>query len=153
VVPLKQAQAEVRQRVEHAVPRGTPFCLPTNRPITQIPLRCSSGTDGATRSWTDELAGVSVTVTAQPRWTWDFGSGARYQTGNPGGAYPQTAVAHTYRTPGTRTVGLTTTWTGEYTVEGLGPFPLAPIEQFQGIPVSIGQARAVVTLPQGSNRG
>lgn len=153
VVPVRQAQTQVRQRVEHAVPRGVPFCLPNHHPITQIPLRCSSGTDGEARSWTDVLAGISVTVSTRPRWVWDFGSGARYETGNPGGSYPQTAVAHTYRTPGERTVGLTTIWSGEYTMDGLGPFPLAPIEQYQGIPVSIGQGRAVVTLPSGTGRG
>lgn len=153
VLPVKDAQIQVRERVEHSVPRGAPFCLPNHQPITQIPLRCSSGTDGAARSWTDVLAGVNVTVSARPRWVWDFEPGARHETASPGGSYPQTAVAHTYRTPGERTVGLTTIWSGEYTMDGLGPFPLAPIEQFQGIPVSIGQARAVVTLPSGTRHG
>lgn len=153
VVPVREAQTQVRQRVEHAVPRGTPFCLPNHQPITQIPLRCSSGSDGAARSWTDTLAGISVNVSARPHWVWDFGSGARFETDSPGGVYPHTAVAHTYRTPGARTVGLTTIWSGEYTMDGLGPFPLAPIEQYQGIPVNIGQARAVVTLPSGIGRG
>lgn len=152
VVPVQEAQTQVRQRVEHAVPRGEPFCLPNHQPITQIPLRCSSGSDGAARSWTDVLAGVRVTVTARPRWVWDFEPGSRYETANPGGAYPNTAVAHTYRSPGARTVGLTTIWSGEYTMDGLGPFSLAPIEHYHGIPVSIGQARGMVTLPSGVRR-
>jgi hypothetical protein len=42
----------------------------------------------------------------------------------PGGAWPDKSVSYTYGQPGTRQVSVTTTWQGQFMVDGLGPFPV-----------------------------
>ena len=42
----------------------------------------------------------------------------------PGGPWPDLSVAHTYRTPGTRQVWVSTRWQCEFSVDGRGPFPV-----------------------------
>jgi hypothetical protein len=58
-------------------------------------------------------------------------------------------VSHTYRTPGARSIRVTTEWRGSFTADGLGPFPLPVIKQVAEFPIVIGQARAVLTRSQG----
>ncbi len=60
--------------------------------------------------------GVDVRVTPV-EYTWDFGDGTTLTTADPGSPYPDFDVTHLYSSLGTRTVSLTTTWTGEYRVD------------------------------------
>jgi hypothetical protein len=63
------------------------------------------------------ILGLAVRVRATPlRFRWTYGDGAALSTANAGGPYPQLDTAHTYRRPGTRTVRLSTTYRGEYSV-------------------------------------
>lgn len=68
------------------------------------------------------ILGLPVRVRATPlRFRWTYGDGGTLSTANAGGPYPQLDTAHTYRRPGRRTVQLSTTYRGEYSVTG-GPW-------------------------------
>lgn len=70
-----------------------------------------------------QTAGIAVTVTAAPAsWEWIFegDADAAVRVTEPGGPYPDHAVAHRYRRPNEReTVTLVTTWTGSYAIRGV----------------------------------
>jgi hypothetical protein len=67
------------------------------------------------------LLGTPVLVRARPTaWTWTYGDGSSRTFTTPGGPYPDLGTAHTWTAPGRRTVTLTTTWSGTYSVAG-GP--------------------------------
>ncbi|WP_432511928.1 PKD domain-containing protein [Kineococcus sp. SYSU DK001] len=97
----------------------------TGQALLNVPLvlRTTGGT--VTRDTT--VLGFPVTIRATPTdWTWDLGDGAGIgPTSDPGRAYPHQTLTHTYTEPGDRTITLTTTWSGEYTIAGL---PYRPIE-------------------------
>lgn len=67
-----------------------------------------------------DLLGYAMEVEATPsRFTYDFGDGsAPLTTASPGRPWPDQDTTHVYRRLGTRTITLTTTWTGRYRVAG-----------------------------------
>ena len=75
------------------------------------------------------ILGTPVSVRATPvEWAWDFGAGTEpFVTSAPGGPYPNLDVTQIYRrTAAGQSIGLTITWTGEYQVNGTGPWlPIA----------------------------
>jgi hypothetical protein len=81
-------------------------------------------TDPSPQTLTTSVLGVPVTVRATPtRFSWDLGDGsAPLLTADPGAPYPHHTVARAYDRPGTYAVVLTTTWAGEYQVDGVGPW-------------------------------
>jgi len=77
-------------------------------------------TDPAMVHLTTDLLGYPMEVEATPsRFTYDFGDGsAPLATTSPGAPWPHQDTSHVYRRLGTRTITLTTTWTGRYRVVG-----------------------------------
>ncbi|WP_378096957.1 hypothetical protein [Cellulomonas sp. T2.31MG-18] len=77
-------------------------------------------TDPAVVHLTTDLLGYPMEVEATPsRFTYDFGDGsAPLATTSPGAPWPHQDTSHVYRQLGTRTITLTTTWTGRYRVVG-----------------------------------
>ena len=62
--------------------------------------------------------GVTIRAIAQS-YAWDFGDGsAPLSTADPGRPYPNASISHVYRAAAVRTIRLTTTWSGEYLVDG-----------------------------------
>lgn len=77
--------------------------------------------DPAPQTLTATVLGRAVEVRATPSsYTWDYGDGSDpLTTTSPGHPYPSHDVHHTYAAPGTYTITLTTTWTGQYRVAGV----------------------------------
>lgn len=67
-----------------------------------------------------DLLGYPVEVQATATsYSWDYGDGsAALVTTSPGHAYPNHDVHHSYARPGTYTITLTTTWSGQYRIAG-----------------------------------
>ncbi|MEW9263469.1 PKD domain-containing protein [Kineococcus endophyticus] len=108
-------------------------------------------TTGGTVVRDTTVLGFPVRIRATPTsWTWDLGDGSRLgPTSDPGRAYPRQTLTHTYTTPGDRTVTLTTTWSGEYSIAGL---PYRPVEGTAttvspGVGVHVLAGRNVLTAP------
>lgn len=108
-------------------------------------------TTGGTVVRDTTVLGFPVRIRATPTsWTWDLGDGTRLgPTSDPGRPYPRQTLTHTYTSPGDRTVTLTTTWSGEYSIAGL---PYRPVEGTAttvspGIGVHVLAGRNVLTAP------
>ncbi len=129
----------VRDHFIDRLPDAHPQFQPAAGALAQVPAIFAAGQPGTIGRDTFDLAGFTVVLTADATWTWDFGDGHSQTYDRPGGAYPNDDVTHTYTSSEDRTVVLTTTWAGEFLVDGLGPFEVA------GAPVT--QVSAPLELP------
>ncbi len=122
---------QVRDHFIDLLPGQAPSFQPAGGALVNVPALFAAGQPASIGQNTFDLAGFEVVVTADARWTWDFGDGTRSTYDRPGGPYPNDDVSHTYRTSDDRRVVVTTTWGGTFVVDGLGPFPIAgpPVTQ------------------------
>jgi hypothetical protein len=97
------------------------------------------------------LGPFDVSLTATADFTWNFGGGAVLQTTMPGGVWPDDSVSHAFTQAGPSPVQLTTRWTGEFTVDGFGPYPVAgePVTQTSSVTVPVREARARLVSGRG----
>jgi plastocyanin len=116
---------------------------PTAGAVTQVPTIWHSGQVAPTDPLVFQVLGAQVALTAVPRWVWEFGDGHALRTSSAGSRHPDRSVSHTFRRPGRYRVSCTTTWTATFTVDGLGPFPVAQdIEQRSAHTITVREARA-----------
>lgn len=138
---------QVRDRLERGVPAQRPSCQPARGAVAQLPVLFTSGQD---RDWraSATLLGLPVDITAQARWSWDFGDGVVQDTAIPGARYPATEPGHAYRRAATYRVEMATTWSAQFTAAGLGPFPIhEPVIQRTTMAVRVGEGRALLAQP------
>ncbi len=142
----------VRARFLDLLPVQQPTFQPAAGGLVNVPVVFAAGQPGTIGRDTFDLAGMSVVVTAEAQWAWDFGDGPRELFDRPGGAFPNMDVTHTYVTAEPRDVRLTTTWDGDFSVDGLGPFPLSgpPVTQVSPVmPVTIRTAWSELVSQRG----
>lgn len=87
---------------------------------TLINVETITYTQDTPQEFATTLLGVPVTIRAVPdefAWNYDDGTPALV-TDHPGAPYPDHTVAHAYTTPGEVTIGLTTTWRGQFQITG-----------------------------------
>jgi hypothetical protein len=103
-------------------PSGPSYQPADGRGLVNMPLIVF--TDASAQRLQTVVLGVPVTVRATPvSFAWDFGDGSDpLETTDPGAPYPHHTVSHTYLTAGSYTVSLSTTWRGEFQVNGQGPW-------------------------------
>jgi hypothetical protein len=139
--------AAVRASAYEQLPALTAGVQPADGALVGVPavFRTGQPADGIVGADLSVL-GLDVRLDARPRWWWSWGDGAGTWTAAPGGRWPDSSVAHTYRTRGARTVTVTAVWRGSYVVEGLGPFavPGDPLTQDDGVTVDVREARALL---------
>lgn len=144
-VTVAQVGRAVRGSFERGIPVLRPRFQPTHGVLTQVPVVLDSGQPAGVRTWRLGLLGRDVTLSATPRWSWQFGDGSGQDTSDPGGRYPHLGVAHVYRRAGEYRVSCTTTWSGAFVVDGLGPFPVTePVRQTEVRRIDVGEGRALL---------
>ena len=84
--------------------------------------------DRNARTMTTTLLGRSVRIRATPSaYTWTWGDGAQTVTTQPGAAYPNATVTHTYLyREGNVTIRRATSWSGSYSTDGGATWTAAP---------------------------
>ena len=136
---------EIRTRVVNYLPDASPSFQPKAGGIVNLPTVFAAGEPESIRTEPFDVLGFTVVVTAKARWEWAFDDGVVKEFAKPGGAYPDTSVAHTYAGPGERAVSVTTFWRAEFTVDGEGPFqvPGPELSKTAGpMPVPVREARS-----------
>ncbi len=128
-------------RTEHA---------PPGRALSGLPVVFWSDSPD-TETFTVDIRGFTVVIVAQAeQYTWHTGDPASptLTSTEPGGAYPEHAVEHLYRS-GTYTTSLTVTWGATFTVDGSAPADVPGTTTTDGPPVTfdVVEAAAVLTDP------
>lgn len=135
--------SRVVEELAEELPPGRPSVQPPRGIVAQLPTIWHAQQPPLDAPMVMNLVGHRVEITATPRWSWDFGDGGRLETSQEGSRYPDFTVSHTYRKAGRYTVTCTTTWEATFTVDGLGPFPVAePITQEARRAIRVAEARA-----------
>jgi len=139
-----QLAADVRDRFIELLPRARPTYQPASGALVNLPALFAVNEPTHLGPIDLSLSGYAIRLSADAQWRWDFGDGQLLITTQPGGAYPNRSVQHTYGRPGTRSAQVTSTWTGEFTVDGVGPYPVAgdPVELRAALSVTAREAGA-----------
>ena len=137
---------EVRALLREDVPAVDVLSVPASGAVTQMPTFFASRQAAGPVVLVRDLGGYEVRLEARPTWTWDFGDGAGKVVRSAGSLRAGADVEHTYRRPGRWQVTCRTVWEAEFTVDGLGPYPVVePVRQVARRQVSIGEGRALLT--------
>ncbi len=136
----------VRDQFEQDLPRLRPSFQPANRGIVNLPVLFATGEAASLDPPAFTLGSHQVVLRATAQWDWRFGDGAEQIFDVPGGVYPDVDVSHTYPAQGTFDVRVTSTWQGQFWVDGAGPFPVTgqPLTQTQPLVVPVKEAHAVL---------
>ncbi len=152
-VPLQPAALVpgVRDRFVRLVPALRPAFQPRGFGIVNVPVVFAAGQAGSIGRPTFPLAGHRVALSATATWTWEFGDGRSLRTVRPGGPWPDVSVGHAYASAAEFVVLVTTTWQGQFWVDGSGPFAVdgAPVVQTATLPVPVRAAHAELVDPGG----
>jgi hypothetical protein len=134
----------VRDRFVRLVPPLRPTFQPRAFGIVNVPVVFAAGQASSLGRPVFALAGHRIALTATAGWSWQFGDGGSTRTQRPGGAWPDVDVAHVYCAPGRFPVTVTTTWQGQFWVDGVGPFGVAgaPVRQTARLVVPVRSALA-----------
>lgn len=119
---------------------------PPSGAITGLPVFVWSGQPQLFRPSPLRLSGQIVTIAATPKWCWKWGDGQLSWTASPGATFPSGSVFHAYRASGTYNIVLTTVWDAEFTVRGVGTFPVSgpPITQNESMWVKIWPSKTLL---------
>jgi hypothetical protein len=139
---------EVERRVAEVVRASVPPLRPGAQPrraLVGVPVVLWSGQPRTWRSRVLEVAGHRVRVVARPTWVWQFTDGVWETAAVPGGRWPDTSLTYAFASAGERVVRVTTRWQATYTVNGVGPLPVAEVvRQEAAVPVVVHEARPVL---------
>ena len=112
----------IAQRGVALVPPLRPGYDPPGGTLVLVPAIVWAGQPATLRPPAMRLSGMTVQLTCRGRWLWSWADGGSDWVAVPGAPYPSQAVSHAYRAAGRYRVTVTSRWTADYTVAGLGPF-------------------------------
>ena len=104
-------------RLIKMVPTSTIAYQPEFEPLVHVPVIFWCDVPNFFQSRVT-IIGEVIDVALRPGFLWDFGDGTTMQTTDPGAGYPNQKITHTYKQPGTYTVGLVATWNGNFSHQG-----------------------------------
>lgn len=117
VAKRKTTTLSLADRLQKALPTGGVAYQPGFEPLVKVPVIFWSDIP-RTFNQKFSIVGEVVDVTLRPSFTWSFGDGSIMNTTDPGAAYPNGSIQHTYLKPGTYLVTLLATWGGTWSHNG-----------------------------------
>jgi hypothetical protein len=111
------ATLSLADRLAKALPTGGVAYQPGFEPLVKVPVIFWSDIP-KTFNQKFSIVGEMVDVTLHPSFTWSFGDGSIMNTTDPGAAYPNGSIQHTYLKPGTYLVTVLATWGGTWSHNG-----------------------------------
>lgn len=109
------------------LPDLNPTAKPTQQALVKLPVYFSSNQPTKYGPTKIPVAGFSVTLTAYPTWTWDFGD-RQIVTKNPGNDW---AVFHTWNKSGSYRVLVSTSWQADWQIEEFADAPLQVADKLE----------------------
>jgi hypothetical protein len=139
----------VRDRFVRLLPPLRPSAQPRGSAVVNVPAVFAAGQPPSIGRPVLALAGHQVVLAARATWQWRFGDGSSQVAARPGGPWPDVDVSHPYDRPGAYVVTVTTTWQGQFWVDGTGPFVIdgAPVTQAATLDLPVRAAVAQLIAP------
>jgi hypothetical protein len=137
--------SQVRERAVVALPPLRAGVQPAAGALVRVPVLFRTGQPARGIRGADlSMLGLDVRLTSRVRWHWTYGDGTDEWTTSPGGAWPDTSVSHAYAAAGRLRASVRAVWRAEFTVDGLGPYPVPgpPLVQQQTVTVVVRTAHA-----------
>lgn len=145
-VTVEALGGRVREDLVRRLPSLRPDRLPRSGVVTGIPTVFSSGQPAGTQRFSWRILGRDVSVAATPSWSWRFPDGSEISTRDPGLLDESGDIRHIFRRAGAARVACESRWSGEFTVDGLGPYPIrGGVTQGATVAVPVGEGRALLT--------
>ena len=139
--------------VVEQVPALRPSFQPEGGTLIGLPAVFDAGQSPTLGERRFDLVGFEIVLNGRATWTWRFGDGESLSTQDPGGAWPTTDVAHAYDHAGRYPVSVTAEWRAWFTVDGMGPWPVAgaAVTQTEGpFDLAVVEARAQLVTASGA---
>jgi hypothetical protein len=117
-VKVATAATSLGDRLIELVPTGGVSYQPSFQPLVNVPVYfwCDLPPVFNTKV---KIIGETIDVVMRPGFTWSYGDGSFESTTDPGAAYPDGKITHTYSKPGTYLVTLVTSWNGTFAHNGV----------------------------------
>jgi hypothetical protein len=131
---VDEVASELSDLVVEDVPALRPSFQPSGGTLIGLPAVFDAGQPARLGERRFTLVGFEIVLNGRATWTWQFGDGGALTTEQPGGAWPNTEVSHTYRRAGGYPVVVSAEWQAWFTVDGMGPWPVGgdPVVQTVG---------------------
>lgn len=120
----RTVEAEIHDVAIRYVPKLSAAIQPRNGTLTSIPIIARTGQPTTFKPPAMTLAGRRVTIAATAKWHWSWGDGFQEWKAVPGAAYPSKQITHQYRKVGTYEIQVQTIWSAQFTIAGLGTYPV-----------------------------
>ncbi len=107
--PQKLTTTLTEQTTEY-LPRLIPTTQPANHVLVNTDVFFISNQPNYFGPKSVVVAGIPVTLTASPTWTWKFSDGTVINTTEAGAGFPEGKIRHSFFTKGLQTVTVTAIW-------------------------------------------
>ncbi|CAB4879988.1 unannotated protein [freshwater metagenome] len=123
-------------RLVELVPTGGVSYQPSFQPLVNVPVFfwCDLPPIFKTKV---KIIGETIDVVMRPGFTWSFGDGTFESTTDPGAAYPDGKITHTYSKAGTYIVTLITSWNGTFAHNGVERSITGDIKKISTVSIKI----------------
>lgn len=105
------SSSQISDQVRSLLPKSSIITQPLGNILVQQPVNFMTNTPQNFMTVLIVL-NVPITIHLTPTFNWEFGDGATKLTKLSGAPYPLNLIENTYKTAGTKTVVLTTVWSG-----------------------------------------
>jgi PKD domain len=115
--PKEVAEVNLADQISQLLPMRHIYIQPANGVIAQLPTYFWTDTNPLFTTAT-KILGISVGVTLDPTFLWQFGDGSSFITTQPGAELPDKTITHVYKKAGRFTCTLTVSWLGNWNAGG-----------------------------------
>jgi hypothetical protein len=123
-------------RLIELVPTGGVSYQPSFQPLVNVPVYFWCDLPGIFTTKV-KIIGETIDVVMRPGFTWSYGDGSFESTTDPGQAYPDGKITHTYSKAGTYLVTLITSWNGTFAHNGVQRSITGDIKKISTVTIKI----------------
>ncbi len=123
-------------RLIELVPTGGVSYQPSSQPLVNVPVYFWCDLPGIFTTKV-KIIGETIDVVMRPGFTWSYGDGSFESTTDPGQAYPDGKITHTYSKAGTYLVTLITSWNGTFAHNGVQRSITGDIKKISTVTIKI----------------
>ena len=133
---ISTSATSLGDRLIELVPTGGVSYQPEFQPLVHVPVYFWCDLPGIFTTKV-KIIGETIDVVMRPGFTWSYGDGTFESTTDPGKAYPDGKITHTYSKAGTYLVTLITSWNGTFAHNGVQRSITGDIKKISTVTIKI----------------